>query len=82
MYYLESGVLDHLATLTAHRTVLKIDFIDVPRRVCKDIHICTQKLLTLNLMSRQKFKFFHESVLIIKFEEILLHHMGDMQWML
>ena len=33
-------------------------------------------------MSRQKFKFFHKSVLIMKIEELLSHHMGDIQWML
>ena len=44
---------------------IKSDFIDIPvqilSRACKDIHICTKKLLTLHDLSRQKFKFFHES---------------------
>ena len=65
LYQLESDALDHLGILIAYRTALKSDFIDIPvqipRRACKDIHICTQKLLILNDLSRQKFKFFHES---------------------
>ena len=44
---------------------IKSDFVDIPvqilSRACKDIHICTKKLLTLHDLSRQKFKFFHES---------------------
>lgn len=44
-----------------HTTVLKRDFIGVPflifRKVCKDICVCVQKLLNLNLRSKQEVMF-------------------------